>query len=62
VDRTPDDCWYLGSIYVNAKDPAIFVQKRIGFGYTVNMGNRLAWLIMGSLVAALVGLIFTLPR
>jgi uncharacterized membrane protein len=62
VDSTPDDCWYLGSIYVNSKDPAIFVQKRIGFGYTVNMGNRLAWLIMGGFVAALVGLIFTLPR
>ena len=62
ADSTPDDCWYLGSIYVNAKDPAIFVQKRIGFGYTVNMGNRLAWLIMGGFLAAVVGLVFTLPR
>jgi uncharacterized membrane protein len=62
VDSTPDDCWYLGSIYVNAQDPAIFVQRRIGFGYTMNMGNRLAWLIMGGFVAALVGLVFTLPR
>jgi uncharacterized membrane protein len=62
VDQTPDNCWYLGSIYVNAKDPAIFVQKRIGFGYTINMGNRLAWLIMGGFIAALVGLVFTLPR
>jgi uncharacterized membrane protein len=62
VDQTPDDCWYLGSIYVNAKDPAIFVQKRIGFGYTINMGNRLAWMFMGGFLAAIVGLIFTLPR
>jgi uncharacterized membrane protein len=62
VDQTPDDCWYLGSIYVNTKDPAIFVQRRIGFGYTINMGNRLAWLIMGGFAAALVGLAFTLPR
>ena len=44
------------------KDPAIFVQKRIGFGYTINMGNRLAWMLMGGFVAALLGLIFTLPR
>ena len=62
VDQTPDDCWYLGSIYVNANDPAIFVQKRIGFGYTINMGNRLAWMFMGGFLAAIVGLIFTLPR
>jgi uncharacterized membrane protein len=61
VDQTPDECWYLGSIYVNAKDPAMFVQKRIGFGYTINMGNRLAWIVMGGFVAALVGLIFVLP-
>jgi uncharacterized membrane protein len=62
AESTPDSCWYLGSIYVNSQDPAIFVQRRIGFGYTINMGNRLAWLLLGGLVAALVGLIFTLPR
>jgi len=62
ADTTPDECWYLGSIYVNSRDPAIFVQRRIGFGYTLNMGNRLAWLVMGGFVAALVGLVFTLPR
>jgi uncharacterized membrane protein len=62
VDQTPDNCWYLGSIYVNANDPAIFVQKRIGFGYTINMGNRLAWLLMGGFVAAIVALVLTLPR
>jgi uncharacterized membrane protein len=61
-EATPDECWYLGSIYVNSQDPAIFVQKRVGFGYTINMGNRLAWLIMGGFVAALVGLTFALPR
>ena len=62
AETTPDNCWYLGSIYVNSQDPAIFVQKRIGFGYTINMGNRLAWLIMGGFAAAMVGLVFTLSR
>lgn len=62
AEATPDACWYLGSIYVNSQDPAIFVQKRIGFGYTINMGNRVAWLIMGGLLASLIGLAFTLPR
>src|SRR5581483_6375701 len=50
-EATPDDCWYLGSLYVNRNDPAIFVQKRIGFGYTMNWGNRLTWLISGIAVA-----------
>jgi uncharacterized membrane protein len=62
AESTPDNCWYLGSIYVNSQDPAIFVQKRIGFGYTINMGNRMAWLFMGGFAAALLGLVFTLPR
>lgn len=62
AESTPDACWYLGSIYVNSQDPAIFVQKRIGFGYTINMGNRMAWLIMGGLLVSLTGLVFTLPR
>jgi uncharacterized membrane protein len=62
AESTPDNCWYLGSIYVNAEDPAIFVQRRIGFGYTINMGNRLAWLVLAGFVAALGGLVFTLPR
>ncbi len=61
VDQTPDDCWYLGSLYVNRKDPAIFVQKRIGFGYTINLGNRLGWVFMGVFVAVMVGLIYVVP-
>ena len=62
ADATPDECWTLGAIYYNRQDPAIFVQRRIGFGYTPNFGNPLSWLIMGGFVAALLGLVFTLPR
>jgi uncharacterized membrane protein len=54
ADATPDACWYLGSFYVNRQDPAIFVQKRIGFGYTFNMGNPLAWVLVGTMVAGMV--------
>jgi uncharacterized membrane protein len=62
ADATPDNCWYLGGIYVNKQDPAIFVQKRIGFGYAPNLGNLFSWLILGGLVLALVGLVLALPR
>lgn len=46
---TPDHCWYLGAFYVNPEDAAIFVQRRIGFGYTINLGNRLSWLFLAAL-------------
>jgi multisubunit Na+/H+ antiporter MnhB subunit len=36
---TPDECWRAGDIYVNPADPAIFVEKRNGFGFTFNLGN-----------------------
>ena len=49
-DRTPDSSWILGMLYVNHDDPALFVEKRFGLGYTLNFGNPLAWVLMGLLV------------
>lgn len=45
-DLTPDACWKGGLVYYNPADPALFVQKRIGIGYTLNFGNRWAWIMM----------------
>ena len=59
-EATPDEFWYLGSFYYNPQDPAIFVQKRIGFGYTCNFGNLLSWLILSGFAAGTVALIFAL--
>jgi len=57
AESTPDECWTLGSFYYNPRDPAVFVQKRIGFGYTFNFGHRLSWVIMGGFLAGMAGLI-----
>ena len=57
TETTPDECWTLGSVYYNPRDPAIFVQKRIGFGYTFNFGHRLSWVILGGFFAGVAGLI-----
>lgn len=57
TEGTPDECWTLGSVYYNPRDPALFVQKRIGFGYTFNFGHRLSWVILGGFVVGLGGLI-----
>jgi uncharacterized membrane protein len=45
-DRTPDACWKWGFFYVNPNDPALFVEKRFGIGYTVNLGNRWSWIFL----------------
>lgn len=42
-DGTPDECWYLGLIYFNPKDPAIWVEKRLGFGQTCNFARPATW-------------------
>jgi uncharacterized membrane protein len=52
-DATPDDAWKIGGMfYFNPKDPALWVEQRIGIGYTLNMGNTSAWLLIGNHVRA----------
>ncbi len=37
--RDDDRYWYGGVFYNNPDDPAVFVPKRFGLGWTVNFGN-----------------------
>ncbi|REK74872.1 DUF1648 domain-containing protein [Paenibacillus paeoniae] len=52
-----DQYWKMGQIYFNPKDPAIFVEKRFGIGWTLNFGNKLGWLF----IIVIVGLSISLP-
>ncbi|NOZ77694.1 MAG: DUF1648 domain-containing protein [Acidobacteria bacterium] len=54
-DRSEDRFWKAGVFYVNPDDPAIFVEKRFGIGYTLNFGHRWVWatLAVVGLLAAL---------
>lgn len=61
-DPTPDECWHLGDIYYNPADPALFVQKRMGWGYTFNFANRLSWLILGVFLAGTAALVLLVAR
>jgi len=45
-DSTPDARWMFGKLYINRADPALFVAKRMGLGYTLNLGNPWSWLVM----------------
>ena len=55
-DATPDHAWKLGGLfYFNPRDPAIWVENRVGVGYTLNIGNPRAWLpIIGMMLAPMV--------
>lgn len=52
-DTTPDSCWLFGRLYFNRADPALFVEKRMGLGYTLNLGNPVSWLVVMVAVTAL---------
>ncbi|GAA0370366.1 DUF1648 domain-containing protein [Bacillus horti] len=45
-----DRYWKLGVIYFNPKDPATFVEKRFGVGWTVNFARPLAWISLGGII------------
>ena len=60
--RDDDRYWYGGFFYNNPDDPAMFVPKRYGLGWTVNFGNpkgRLFFIgtLLIPLVIALIGVI-----
>lgn len=40
-----DEFWKLGSFYCNPNDPSFFVEKRFGFGWTLNFANKKAQII-----------------
>lgn len=52
-ESTPDECWSMGDIYKNPNDPALFVPKRVGLGYTINFGNPMAKWVMGGFFGGL---------
>ena len=45
-----DSYWKLGMIYYNPNDPSLFVQKRMGIGWTVNLGRPAGIAILVALI------------
>ena len=53
--NTDDDrYWKLGVFYFNPSDPAVFVEKRFGIGWTNNFARPMTWLLVGVLAAVIV--------
>ena len=46
--RRPNECWKGGILYYNPNDSAIFVGRRDGAGFTLNMANPWSWAVLGS--------------
>jgi uncharacterized membrane protein len=44
-DPSPDSAWKLGLFYFNPVDPALFVEKRFGIGWTINLARPWAWVL-----------------
>jgi len=61
VFRDDDRYWYAGLWYNNPDDPALFVPKRFGFGWTLNFGHPQAKLFLITLLVLLLLLGVGLP-
>jgi len=46
IVRDDDKYWKLGVFYFNPDDPAVFVEKRFGIGWTFNWARPLSWILL----------------
>ncbi|WP_077622557.1 DUF1648 domain-containing protein [Sediminibacillus massiliensis] len=56
IDRDDDKYWKLGQFYYNPNDPALFLEKRFGVGWTLNLARPLAWVLFLSIIILAVGI------
>lgn len=56
VDRDDDRFWKLGQFYFNKNDPALFLEKRFGIGWTANMARPLVWIILLGIILLSAGI------
>ncbi|MCL2332861.1 MAG: DUF5808 domain-containing protein [Actinomycetia bacterium] len=58
IMRDDDRYWKLGMIYCNPDDPAVFVPKRFGVGWTNNVARPLTWVLAGGLIVLCAALVW----
>ncbi|MBC1435811.1 DUF1648 domain-containing protein [Listeria rocourtiae] len=52
--RSDDENWKFGVFYFNRRDPAIFIEKRFGVGWTINMARPIAWISVVAIIAIII--------
>jgi uncharacterized membrane protein len=50
VETPHAECYRWGLFYVNPDDPAVWVPKRLGLGWTLNFAHRRSWVMLGLLL------------
>ena len=46
-DDVDDDLyWKAGIFYYNPEDPSLWIEKRMGIGWTINFGNKKSWIFI----------------
>ncbi len=50
ANRIPLAAPFLAIFYYNPADPALWVEKRFGIGWTFNFGHPRAWFILGAIL------------
>ena len=61
VFRDDDQYWSGGFLYTNPDDPAMFVPKRFGLGWTLNFGHPRAKLFLITMLVLLLVLVLVPP-
>ncbi|MBN1604147.1 MAG: DUF1648 domain-containing protein [Chitinispirillaceae bacterium] len=57
VNRDDDQYWKYGAFYLNRNDPALFLEKRAGIGWTMNFGHPLSRVIIIGFVLFIAGFV-----
>ncbi|HMI05206.1 MAG TPA: DUF5808 domain-containing protein [Pedobacter sp.] len=50
LDRKNNNYWTWGVFYKNPNDPSIWVEKKSGFGWTVNFAHKISYFIVALIV------------
>lgn len=61
IFRDDDRYWSSGFLYNNPDDPALFVPKRFGLGWTLNFGHPQAKLFITVMIVAMLVLVIVPP-
>jgi uncharacterized membrane protein len=53
-DIASDDAWLGGILYFNPSDPVVLVERRMGVGWTLNLGNPRAVMFVGAILLMII--------
>lgn len=58
LGRDDDKYWLLGVFYFNREEPSVFVPKRFGIGWTINLAQPLTWVFVVIFTLVIIGFSF----